>query len=110
VTAVGTSASVGTRFAHILTSGGVRSIFLSSSDGFHGHTRVITSADLLVPMSRGGESQKVYQMAVIANQHGAQIIAFVHNTDSILAQTCKHILIIKSPQEYELMGYLATTI
>jgi DNA-binding MurR/RpiR family transcriptional regulator len=47
---------------------------------------------------------------VIANQHGAQIIAFVHNTDLTLAQTCKHILIIKSPQEYELMGYLATTI
>jgi D-arabinose 5-phosphate isomerase GutQ len=109
ITAVGTSASVGTRFAHILTCCGIRSMFLSPSDGLHGHAGVIQAEDILIAMSRGGESQEVAQMVTIANERGAKTIAFVHNIDSTLAQACQYILPIQSRQEYELMGYLATT-
>lgn len=109
VTAVGTSATVGARFSHILTCCGSRSMFLTPSDGLHGHTGVIQPEDLLVAMSRGGESWEVNQMVLIANDRGAKTIAFVHNTDSTLAHTCHYVLPIQSPQEYELMGYLATT-
>jgi len=109
VTAVGTSAAVGARFAHILTCCGARSMFLSPSDGLHGHTGILTSNDLMVAMSRGGESKEVIQMIEIANARGTQTIAFVHNTDSSLARACRYVLPIRSRGESELMGYLATT-
>jgi D-arabinose 5-phosphate isomerase GutQ len=109
VTAVGTSASVATRFAHILTCCGARSMFLSPSDGLHGHTGVIQPEDIFIAMSRGGESQEVIQMVNIGNERGAKTIALVHNTESTLASSSQYILPIPSKQEYELMGYLATT-
>jgi arabinose-5-phosphate isomerase len=109
ITAVGTSASVATRFAHILTCCGARSIFISPSDGLHGHTGVIQPEDILIAMSRGGESKEVMEMTLIGKDRGAKTVAFVHNTESTLAKISQYILPIPSQQEYELMGYLATT-
>jgi arabinose-5-phosphate isomerase len=109
ITAVGTSASVATRFAHILTCCGARSIFISPSDGLHGHTGVIQPEDILIAMSRGGESKEVMEMTLIGKDRGAKTVAFVHNTESTLAKISQYILPIPSKQEYELMGYLATT-
>ena len=89
VTGVGTSGNVGARFAHILTDCGVRAMFLSPSDGLHGHTGVLAPEDLLITMSRGGGSREVIQMAEIANRRGVTTIAFVHNTESPLANACR---------------------
>jgi arabinose-5-phosphate isomerase len=75
VTGVGTSAAVGSRFAHILTDCGARSMFLTPADGLHGHSAVMTPNDLLVAMSRGGGSSEVNQMAEIANRRGVTTIA-----------------------------------
>jgi arabinose-5-phosphate isomerase len=108
VTAVGTSAAVGTRFAHILTCCGARSMFISPAEGLHGHAGILQPVDLLVAMSRGGESTEVNQMVAIANQRNVATVAFVHNTDSTLAPASRLVLPVPSPQEYELMGYLAT--
>jgi len=109
ITAVGTSAAVGARFAHILTCSGARSMFLSPSDGLHGHTNIMQAGDILVAMSRGGESQEVIQMVSIANQLGVKTIGFLHNLDSSLARISQYLLPIQSQQQDELMGYLATT-
>ena len=109
ITAVGTSAAVGMRFAHILTCTGGRAMFLSPSDGLHGHTNIMHPGEVLVAMSRGGESQEVVQMVSIANQMGVKTIGFVHDIESSLARSVQCVLPIQSPQDYELMGYLATT-
>jgi arabinose-5-phosphate isomerase len=84
-------------------------MFLPPSDGLHGHSGIIQPGDLLIAMSRGGESSDVIQMAQIAGERGATTLAFVHDTRSELARACQVVLPIQSPQEYELMGYLATT-
>jgi arabinose-5-phosphate isomerase len=109
ITGVGTSAAVGMRFAHILTDCGARSMFLSPSDGLHGHTNIMRPGDVLVAMSRGGESQEVIQMVSIAHQLGAKTIAFVHSLESSLARSAQYLLPVQSPREYELMGFMATT-
>ena len=109
VTGVGTSAAVGRRFAHVLTDCGVRSMFLSPEQGLHGHAGVMQSGEVLVALSRGGESDEVNLMARIANERGCITIGFVHETQSTLAQLCDHTLPIRTRQELELMGYVATT-
>lgn len=109
VTGVGTSAAVGRRFAHILTDCGVRSMFLSPEQGLHGHTGVMRSDEVLVALSRGGESEEVNQMVRTASGRGVVAVAFVHDTESTLAQLGDYVLPIRSSQELELMGYVATT-
>lgn len=84
-------------------------MFLSPSEGLHGHAGVMSSNDLLVAMSRGGKSGEVNQMINTANQRGVTTIAFTHTADSTLAEACQYVLPIRSRPEYELMGYLATT-
>ncbi len=109
VTGVGTSAAVASRFAHLLTDCGARAMFLSPADGLHGHSAVMMPGDLLVAMSRGGESDEVIQMVKTARQRGVATVALVHNTDSTLALACDCVLPVRSKQEYELMRYVATT-
>jgi arabinose-5-phosphate isomerase len=109
VTGVGTSGMVGARFAHILTDCGVRSIFLSPDLGLHGHSGAMAASEVLVAISRGGESAEVNTLAAIANSRSLATIAFVDNESSALARTCQRVLPIHSPTECELGGYCATT-
>ena len=97
------------RFAHILTDCGVRSIFLSPDLGLHGHSGAMAASEVLVAISRGGESAEVNTLAAIANSRSLATIAFVDIESSALARTCQHVLPIHSPTEYELGGYCATT-
>ncbi|OGO10400.1 MAG: hypothetical protein A2Y93_10795 [Chloroflexi bacterium RBG_13_68_17] len=109
VTGVGTSAAIGLRFAHILTDCGVRSIFLSPDMGLHGHSGALAAGEILLAVSRGGESREVNQMVEIANKRGLTTVALVHDTDSTLAHSCAMVLPVRSPKDYELGGYVATT-
>jgi len=109
VTGVGTSAAIGARFAHILTDCGSRSMFLSPSDGLHGHSAVMSRGDVLVAISRGGESSEVNQMVDIANGMDVTTVCLVHTVESTLGRSCNHVLPVQSEQEYELMGFVATT-
>jgi arabinose-5-phosphate isomerase len=109
VTGVGTSGMVGARFAHILTDCGVRSVFLSPDIGLHGHSGAMAASEVLVVISRGGESAEVNTLAAIARARSLTTIALVEDEASSLARACQHVLTIHSPQEYELGGYCATT-
>jgi len=108
-TGVGTSAAVAERFAHLLNCCGRRAMFLHASDSLHGHSGALREEDLLIAMSRGGETWEVNQLVAIANQLGVSTMGFVHDTDSTLALSCQVVLPIRSRQEYELQGVLATT-
>lgn len=109
ITAVGTSASIGTRFAHILTCLGVRSIFISPADGLHGHAGIFRHGDIVACISRGGESNDVIEMARIAKSRRTQTIAFVSDTKSALAKVSELVLLVRTSQTDELYGILATT-
>jgi len=108
-TGVGTSAAVAQRLAHLLTECGARSMYLSPVEGLHGHTAVMAPGDLLLAISRGGESSEVIQMAQIAGRREVPAVALVHDTGSTLARVCSHVLPVRSPREYELMGIVPTT-
>ncbi len=69
----------------------------------------MAASEVLVAISRGGESAEVNAMVTIANQRRLTTIAFVENEASTMARTCRHVLPIHSPAEYELGGYCATT-
>jgi arabinose-5-phosphate isomerase len=84
-------------------------MLLSPVDGLHGHTAVMAPGDLLLAISRGGESSEVIQMAEIAEGREVPAVALVHDTSSTLAHACRHVLPVRSPREFELMGIVPTT-
>src|SRR5512133_3116158 len=85
-TGVGTSANMAARLAHLLTDCGARAVFLAPGDGLHGHAGVIAAGDVLVALSRGGQSTEVNQMAEIAGRRAAVTLAMVHDAASPLAR------------------------
>ena len=109
VTGVGTSATVGARFAHILTDCGSRSMFLSPDMGIHGHCGAMAPNEVLVAISRGGESLEVNTVVRIATQLGLATLAMVDNVKSTLGGLCQHILPVHTAIQFELGGYCATT-
>jgi arabinose-5-phosphate isomerase len=104
VTGVGTSAAMGIRFEQILTDCGVRSIFLSSEIGLHGHSGKMKPRELLLALSRGAESREVNQMVEVAQRLGLKIVALVHDLDSTLIRLSSLSLPVRSPVELELGG------
>jgi D-arabinose 5-phosphate isomerase GutQ len=109
VTGVGTSAAVGLRFAHVLTDCGVRSMFLAPDLGLHGHSGAMASGEVLVAISRGGESNEVNQMIEIANGLGVATLALVGSPTSTLARIARCCVPVPTRDEHELGGYAATT-
>jgi D-arabinose 5-phosphate isomerase GutQ len=103
-TGVGTSAAVAQQLAHLLVDGGARSMFLSPAEELHGHTAVMAPGDLLLAISRWGESSEVIQMAEIDGRREVPAVALVHDTSSMLACTCRHVVPVRSPWEYDLMS------
>ena len=83
-------------------------MFLHPSDSLHGHAGVMAPGDILVAMSRGGESAEVNSLVVIAQRLGVTTVAMVHKTESSLARHCDYVLPVVSRQEYELQGVIAT--
>lgn len=109
VTGVGTSAAVGMRFAHVLTDCGVWSMFLPPDLGLHGHSGAMASGEVLVAISRGGESSEVNQMVEIANGLGVTTLALLGPSTTTLARLARGSLLIHTLDDYELGGYTATT-
>jgi D-arabinose 5-phosphate isomerase GutQ len=108
-TGVGTSSAVALRLAHVLTDCGVRSMFLSPDLGLHGHSGAMAPGEVLVSVSRGGQSEEVNMLTSIARARGLKTVGLLHDEGSALAKLCDVVIPARTPAELELGGYCATT-
>lgn len=82
----GTSGAIARRFAHLLSVCGTPSFFLIAADGLHGTVGAVTAGDLVIAISKGGESAELTGFVQLAKDRGAQSIALTANTSSPLGQ------------------------
>lgn len=108
VTGTGTSRFVAERFAHLLCCSGTPALFLNAADSLHGGAGAITARDVVFIISKGGRSAEINQLAVIARQRGAGLIALTETAECPLAQTCDLILRIKAAEGMDPYGMIAT--
>ena len=80
----GTSNAISRRFAHLLCCCGVPATFISAADCLHGASGVVTTADTVVLISKGGRTAEVNECARIVRQRGGRLVAF---TGSALNQS-----------------------
>jgi arabinose-5-phosphate isomerase len=102
-TGVGKSGIIGEKIATTLVSTGTKALHLSPTNFLHGDLGVMTSTDLLVMISKSGETEELLALLPFAKRRGVRILAIVSNANSRLAKDSD--LSICLPVEKELCPF-----
>jgi arabinose-5-phosphate isomerase len=74
VTGLGKSGLVGTKLAATLASTGTPAHFVHAADALHGDAGMVTEGDLLLAISKSGETPEVIRFAELVKRRGAVIV------------------------------------
>ncbi len=86
VSGVGKSGIIARKLAATLTSTGTPAFFLHPVESMHGDLGMVRRDDLLIVISKSGESDELYELLRVVKRLGVPVIAFSGGTSSTLAQ------------------------
>lgn len=86
VSGVGKSGIIARKLAATLTSTGTPAFFLHPVESMHGDLGMVRRDDLLIVISKSGESDELYELLRVVKRLGVPVIAFAGGTNSTLAQ------------------------
>ena len=95
----GTSGTAAKRIAHLLNCIEVPSFYLSPSDALHGAMGSIQEGDVVVMITKGGNTSEVISYIPCCKDKGAVIIGVTENADSVLAKQSDIVMLLNSGQE-----------
>lgn len=107
VTGSGTSGSVARRMAHLLAVCGTPSVFLPGMDALHGTMGAVTGGDLLITISKGGESDELNDLSTRIQQRGVPVIALTAAPGSTLGRLADLTVVIDPGPEVDPGGVIA---
>ncbi|WP_115728163.1 KpsF/GutQ family sugar-phosphate isomerase [Actinomyces culturomici] len=81
----GTSGTIGRRLAHLLSVSGTPGLYVHPMDALHGTMGAIESDDVVIALSKGGESDEINQLCRLLDAQGCVIIGIGENPESTLA-------------------------
>lgn len=99
VSGIGKSAIVAQKIVATLNSTGTPALFMHAADAIHGDLGMITSDDVVMLISKSGESPEIKVLIPLINNFGNLLIGMVRNMDSYLAQKAN--LVINTSVERE---------
>ncbi len=86
VSGIGKSAIVAQKIVATLNSTGTPSLFMHAADAIHGDLGMITADDVVMLISKSGESPEIKVLIPLINNFGNTLIGMVGNMDSFLAK------------------------
>lgn len=92
VSGVGTSGIIARKIAATLTSTGTSAIFLHPSDALHGGLGVVTSGDVVILVSNGGETEELLAILPYLRHREVRLISIVGNLSAKLAKEADAVL------------------
>ena len=92
VTGIGKSAIIGTKLVATLNSTGTPSIFMHAADAIHGDLGTIQKEDIIICISKSGETPEIKILIPLLKAFGSLLIALVGNPRSYLAKQADYIL------------------
>ena len=92
ITGIGKSANIGQKIVSTLNSTGTPAIFMHAADAIHGDLGIVQQDDVMICISKSGETPEIKVLVPLLKQRGNKFIAMVGNTDSYLAKHADHIL------------------
>lgn len=104
----GTSAMAARKIAHSLSCIEIPALFLSPADAVHGALGVLQQEDILILISKGGNTQELVNLIPACKTKGALLIGVSENPDSVIAGQADIYLKVKVEQEPCRFNMLAT--
>lgn len=99
ITGIGKSGHIGLKLSATLSSTGTPSLYINSNEASHGDLGLIQHNDILIALSKSGETKEMYPIINYAVKNKIRLIAITSNPNSFLANnsniTC---LIPKIPE------------
>lgn len=102
-TGVGKSEIIAQKIAVTMTSTGTRALFIASINALHGDIGIITDKDILVVLSKSGESEELLNLIPFVRNKGAKVVAVTSSSNNRLMQACDVGVLL--PLEKELCHY-----
>ena len=92
ITGIGKSAIIGTKIVATLNSTGTPSIFMHAADAIHGDLGMIQHDDVVLCISKSGNTPEIKVLVPLINRMGNKLIAMVSNVDSYLAKHSDYVI------------------
>jgi arabinose-5-phosphate isomerase len=92
VSGIGKSSIIAQKIVATCNSTGTPSIFLHAAEAIHGDSGMITPDDIVIIISKSGESPEIKNLVQLVKQFGNILIGMVGNTDSFLAKEVNWVL------------------
>jgi len=92
VSGIGKSAIIAQKIVATCNSTGTPSIFLHAAEAIHGDSGMITTNDIILIISKSGESPEIKNLVQLVKEFGNTLIGMVGNTESYLAKESTWIL------------------
>ena len=103
----GTSGCIARRAAHLFTVSGTPAMFLHPADALHGRVACLQARDLLVVLSKGGDSDEVNTLVELAKDAGVHAIALTSKEGSRLAAIADLIVVLPTDDVCDPGGLIA---
>lgn len=92
VTGIGKSANIAAKLVSTLNSTGTQAIFMHAADAIHGDLGMIGKDDIILCLSKSGNTPEIKVLAPFLKLMGNKLIAMVGNRDSYLAREADFII------------------
>jgi arabinose-5-phosphate isomerase len=109
VTGIGKSGHIARKIASTLASTGTPAIFIHPAEASHGDLGMIEKRDIVIAVSKSGESMELSDTLTYCRRFGVYIIAITANPMGSLAQLSNLVLLIPNIAEACPLGLAPTT-
>ena len=112
LTGIGKSGIIARKIAATMSSTGTPSAFMHPSDAVHGDLGMVTPDDVVIFISKSGDTGDLWQLLLSFHQLGVKIIALTGNVNSPLSKQCDIVLDASVKEEacpYDLAPTSSTT-
>src|SRR5690606_35044056 len=92
VTGIGKSAIIAQKIVATFNSTGTPAIFMHAADAIHGDLGMIQERDLVICISKSGNTPEIKVLLPLLKQSGNKVIAMVGNSNSFLATQADWVL------------------
>ncbi len=99
ITGMGKSGLIARKIVATMNSTGTPSIFLHPTDAIHGDLGIVTPEDVVIAISKSGDTDELFQLMPMLKRVGVRIIAMTGNVNSRLAQISEVVLDIGVREE-----------
>jgi len=99
VTGIGKSAIIGQKIVATFNSTGTPAVFMHAADAIHGDLGIIQKEDVVLCLSKSGETPEIKILVPLIKKNGNPILAMVGNPTSYLAIQANYIIDTSVPQE-----------